>query len=761
MSGGSTRLNQKAPASRRHPAYIPYMYGVISLGLVFISWSIYSLAGANTGWKWLILAGLTVVSSSCTIRIPATNSKISIGDTFFFTNVILYGIPAGIITAAADALVSSLSARNRSRRLEYALFNVGAITCSAYLCGTAFFGTLQHGPLSQGLRPPAFEMWLPVVVLACVQYLANSGSVAIIVALEKRKNILTIWKDSFLWTSITYFAGAAAAACISLTIGSVTTQIVAVAVPVVFAVYFTYKTYMDKVRQVCSLAYYDSLTGLPNRVLFKEHLNRGLASKASGKMLAVMFVDLDNFKRINDTYGHSVGDLLLKNVAGRLSATLRAKNRDLDVADDDQDVMIGRFGGDEFTILLKNIENPDQVEQVAQRMLAAFANPFSLEGQEVSTAVSIGISLSPLDGVTADALLKNADAAMFQVKDSGRSNYQFYSHSMNETSSAKLELENELRRALVKGEFRLFYQPKVDGATREITGAEALIRWQHPSRGLLPAAEFIAMAEETGLIRPIGDWVLRTACSQIVAWQKSGLPAVPVAVNLSSVQFRQQNLRKIVSDILRETALDPRYLELEITESMIMQNTEEAGDTLRELRSLGCRISIDDFGTGYSSLSRLKHFPLDSLKVDKSFVTDLANSTDDRAITKAIIAMARSLELKVIAEGVENEQQYQFLKTYGCDEFQGYLFGKPMPEDQFAAQLGRSLNEQFGNLDDVCASKADVSFQNARRTRWAARSLRLVHSRATAPLQSEESIRMSDPQPKRYAQADSMRPHSG
>ena len=658
------------------------------MGLASVVAALIQLPHMQLGYQWLIFAGLTIVTSPCTIRIPGTNSKISIGDTFFFTNVILYGTSAGIITASVDALVSSLRARSRSRRFQYALFNVAAMACSAQIAGMVFFTAIHRGPLFRQGTPAVVDMLFPLAALAFAHYLVNSGSIAIIVALEKNKNIIKIWRDSFLWTSITYFAGAAAGGFIALAIGSITVQVVGVVIPVILAIYFTYKTYLDKVQQIRSLAYYDGLTKLPNRILFKEHLNQAIAmSESCNQILAVMFLDLDNFKRINDSYGHSVGDSLLRSVASRLTSTLRFQDQDLRIEGRGKNVVIGRFGGDEFTVILTGMETAQEAARVAERILQAFANPFALEGQEVSAAVSIGISLSPSDGTNADTLLKNADAAMFAAKDSGRGGYLFYSQSLNETSLVKLSLENDLRKALGRNEFHLFYQPKVNARTKAVTGAEALIRWQHPTRGLLSAGEFIPLAEETALIRPIGEWVLRSACQQIVAWQRAGLPVVPVAVNLSGLQVRAQDLQQFLSQILCETAIDPSLLELEITESIFLQDLAEVDATLRDIRQLGCKILLDDFGTGYSSLSRLKRFTLDALKIDRSFVTDLNSNPDDMALIKAIIALGRSLEMKVIAEGVETEQQYQILKSQGCDEIQGFLFGRPMPEDAFASIL--------------------------------------------------------------------------
>lgn len=712
------------PTSKTHPAFLPFIYAVICLGLTSLASALYQLHQTHIGYQWLILVVLTVVTSPYTIKIPAANSRISIGDTFFFTNLILYGTPAGIITAVADALLSSTRASSQSRRLQYCLFNAAAIACTAQVGGTVFFCAIQRGPLFEKPVPTVVQLLFPLAAMAFTHYLFNTGTIAAVVALEKRKNVITIWRESFLWTSITYFTGAAAAGFIVLTIGNATLEVIGVIIPVVVAIYFTYKTYMKKVQEVRSLAYYDNLTMLPNRLQFEEQLSEALVSAQHGdRMVALMFLDLDNFKRVNDTYGHGMGDLLLKGVAGRLTATLGTRDPEVH-HDGEHDVLVGRFGGDEFTILVRGFENPQHVVSTAQRVLEALSKPFSLGGRDLSIAASIGISICPLDGKTADVLLRNADAAMFHAKDNGRSGYQFYSKSMNELSSKKLALENELRKALERGEFRLLYQPKRDVQTRLLTGAEALIRWQHPTRGLLTASEFIPLSEETGLIRPIGEWTLRTTIAQIQDWIKAGLAPVPVAINVSGAEFKGGCLPPLLSEILRETSLDPRYLELEITESVIMENEEEAARSLRALRAIGIRISIDDFGTGYSSLSRLKCFTLDALKIDQSFIRDLAQKHDSRAITKAIIAMARSLELKVIAEGVETEQQLRFLRNRGCDEVQGWLVGRPIEADQFANLLRDASSPQLGT-DDLSFGFQD---QTAKR-RHVQRDARQIGSR--------------------------------
>ena len=698
---GSTTQSSWRPTGRTHPAFLPYMYAVISLGLIAVASSFYQLYQAHIGYQWLILAVVTVVTSSYTIRIPAANSRVSIGDTFFFTNLILYGTPAGVITAAFDALLSSLRSTSRTRRFQYCLFNASAIACAAHLGGTVFFRSIHRGPLYVKPGPTVEQLLFPLAALAFTHYLCNSGSVAVVVALEKRRNVIKIWKDSFLWSSITYFAGAAAAGFIVSTVGNATIEVVGIIIPVILAMYVTYKTYLAKVQEVRSLAYYDNLTTLPNRLQFEEQLNEALAwAQRSNRMIALMFLDLDNFKRINDSYGHGEGDLLLRAVGDRLSTTLGAHNHESHSEGWERDVLIGRFGGDEFTILMTKIENPQQVIPAAQRILDAFSKPFVLSRREITIAASIGISICPQDGTTSDVLLKNADAAMFYAKDNGRSSFQFYSKSMNEVSSKKLALENELRKGLERGEFLLYYQPKRDARTGLLTGAEALIRWQHPTRGLLTAAEFIPLAEETGLIRPMGEWTLRAAVVQIQEWIKAGLTPVPVALNVSGFEFKGGCLPQLLSGILRETAVDPKYLELEITESAIMENEEEAARSLRALRAIGVRISIDDFGTGYSSLSRLKCFTLDALKIDQSFVRDLAQKHDSRAITKAIIAMARSLELRVIAEGVETEQQLRFLRNRGCDEIQGWLVGRPAAANEFVSLL-RNASDPQSRIDDL------------------------------------------------------------
>jgi len=424
------------------------------------------------------------------------------------------------------------------------------------------------------------------------------------------------------------------------------------------------------------LAYYDSLTGLPNRQQINDSLGRAmLEAESRDRLVAVMFLDLDRFKNINDTLGHDVGDALLKEVAVRLKASLRPGDT------------ISRLGGDEFTIVLANVAHVDDVARVAQKILDQFIPPFRIAGRDLFASPSIGITLYPFDDNNTENLLKNADAAMYHAKSLGRNNFQFYTAELNARAARQLELETGMRRALEREEFVLHYQPLVNMQSGLIVGMEALLRWQHPEYGLIPPMEFIPLAEETGLIVPIGEWALRTACAQIRVWHATGFPALHVAVNLSSKQLQQKNFAEVVKRALGETGLEPRYLDLELTESLLMQDMESAVAILKELKDLGVLISLDDFGTGYSSLSYLKRFPIDFLKIDRSFVKDIAHDRYGAGIVRAIIVMAHTLGIKVIAEGVETSEQLGYLRDQGCDIGQGYFWSKPLAVETFTELL--------------------------------------------------------------------------
>ncbi|RNC69845.1 MAG: EAL domain-containing protein [Desulfuromonadales bacterium] len=435
-------------------------------------------------------------------------------------------------------------------------------------------------------------------------------------------------------------------------------------------------------EELYRLAHHDTLTGLPNRILFLDRLRQAKAlANRYRHQVAVLFLDLDRFKIINDTLGHPVGDKLLQQVARRLAECVREVDT------------VARIGGDEFTIILVNIDNLDDVKRIGHKILKSLSAPMTIDSYELYVTTSIGISLYPGDGENLDTLVKKADIAMYHAKGEGRNNYQFYTPQMDENADKRLLLETSLRKALDNGEFLIHYQPKVDIVSQTITAMEALLRWAHPTLGLVSPAEFIPLAEETGLIIPIGEWVLRAACRQNMAWQDQGLPPMRVAVNLSGYQFQQRDLLEMIREVLEETGMEAELLELEITESVIMQNPDFAVSVLNQLKDIGVHISIDDFGTGYSSLAHLKRFSVNTLKIDKSFVRDVEVNTADAAITTAIIAMGNSLNLKVIAEGVETEGQLSFLSDNNCDEVQGFLFSTPMPSQQVVSFIRERLDK--------------------------------------------------------------------
>jgi len=435
----------------------------------------------------------------------------------------------------------------------------------------------------------------------------------------------------------------------------------------------SFKEYEAKLEFI---AHHDSLTGLPNRALFQERFRQALVRARRHKAtLAVLFIDLDEFKTINDSLGHHVGDELLQVVATRLQECVRESD------------VVARLGGDEFTVLLDELKRSQDAARVAEKILEALAKPYSARGHELSTSASIGVSCYPEDGADVETLLKNADAAMYQAKGHGRNNCQFFSAELNDRAYGMLLMKNSLRLALQRDEFLLHYQPRFNLTSGAVCGMEALIRWRHPEDGEIPPAKFIPLAEETGLIVPIGEWVLRTACAQLREWRALGIRTMRMAVNLSPRQFRQADLTARISTILRDTGLSADDLELEITEGVVMQDPEASEKMLRELKASGIAISIDDFGTGYSSLGYLKRFPIDYLKIDRAFVRELHKNPADVAIVRAIIALARGLNMSVIAEGVELEEQGKLLTLFGCDEAQGYLYSKPRP----AHELGELL----------------------------------------------------------------------
>jgi len=436
----------------------------------------------------------------------------------------------------------------------------------------------------------------------------------------------------------------------------------------------------EMAARMAHLAQHDFLTDLPNRSLLNDRLNQAIQlAHRQGKQLAVLFLDLDHFKHVNDTLGHAVGDLLLKTVAHRLKSCVRGSDT------------LCRQGGDEFVVVLSEIDDGEDAAQVASKMLDVFSKPVVVDGHELDVGLSIGISIYPDDGVSADTIVRHADIAMYHAKENGRNNYQFFTSELNMRAVQRHTLKRNLRRAVDRKEFALQYQAKFDLITGRLTGAEALLRWHHPDQGFMSPMQFIPIAEESGMIGPIGQWVLREACTQVQAWHQSGLPLLPISVNISPVEFRNKDFIRGLSDILDETGLHPQYLELELTESVLLQNAESISSMLYSLKDMGVQLSIDDFGTGYSNLSYLKHFPIDTLKIDQSFVHDVNDDMDDATIVRAIVGMAESLKLRTVAEGVETTEHLAFLQALQCNEGQGYFFGRPVYARSFTTILERGV----------------------------------------------------------------------
>ena len=450
---------------------------------------------------------------------------------------------------------------------------------------------------------------------------------------------------------------------------------------------------IDKQKQIQELAFFDHLTGLANRTMFKDTLKIALAESVDKKIqLAVMFMDLDRFKTINDTLGHQVGDILLKNVAERISGCIRETDSFSRLKNRHRQSCISRLGGDEFAITLPHLKNPENAGRVARRINETLTEPFQIEDHEVFISASIGISIFPLDGSDAEVLMKRADLAMYHAKEKGKNSFKFYKKSLDIKAREQLEFENDVHKAVNNEEFVLYYQPQVSMHDGRITGAEALTRWEHNSRGMISPAEFIPAIEELALIIPFTDWVIRQTGKQQLAWRQKGLSAKRIAINISSKHFAQQQIPDKISKILLKYNLSATFLELELTESVLAQQNAETLSILRELKEMGLSISVDDFGTGYSSLSYLKTFPVDIVKIDRFFIKDILTSSQDAAIVKAIIVMAQSMDMKVVAEGIEEKEQFDLLQKMGCDYGQGFLFSPAVPADVFSQIISADVS---------------------------------------------------------------------
>ncbi|NND64441.1 MAG: EAL domain-containing protein, partial [Gammaproteobacteria bacterium] len=454
-----------------------------------------------------------------------------------------------------------------------------------------------------------------------------------------------------------------------------------------------------------------ALTGLPNRVMLREYLDFviGHASR-QGQNVAVMFIDLDDFKIVNDTLGHDAGDWLLKEVSERIKGCVRQEDYVTTSTNSEIEAVVSRHGGDEFTVLLPHVREPMNAATVANRIIEAVSAPFVLKGQEVIVGASVGIAVYPNNGTNVDMLLKNADIAMYQAKQDGKNSYKFYSDTMNIRALHKLSLETDLRKALDKGQLELWYQPQIALESGKVIGAEALLRWNHPKRGIVSPNEFIPIAERLGLITRIGEWVIQQASKQAKVWHSSILPDINMAVNVSSIQFRRQDVTGVVQEALKKTGLDSKNLHLEITETGLIFGDRKAVATLNKLREIGVEVWVDDFGTGYSSLNYLRQFPVNGVKIDRSFIKDIDSDENDRSLVSAIISMSHSLGLRVVAEGVETAEQLQILNQLECDTVQGYFLGKPMTATNFEQTLAKAMAKKAKKIA-ATSETADAQIQ--------------------------------------------------
>jgi diguanylate cyclase (GGDEF)-like protein len=724
------------------------MWLITAAGSVVIAYSAYSIHYRELDFRFLLLFLLTVlISSRIAIKVPRVNTTITVADSFVFLTLLLYGPAAAVVVAAADGLSSGL---RLSKRTITVLFNAGAMACAIFITGT--FAQIVFGSTLYLKTEPFSVTVIILCVIAVTHYLAHTWIVAICLAAKSGHPLWATWSTHYLWSSLTYFIGAFVAGGIVRLEGSVSFYAVLAPLPIISIIYFTYDKYLEDIRATAAqaeqaereraeaeharaeaealraeqaerhvqelnryvekleatskelqqsrehfrhAAFHDALTGLPNRSLFTEHLRIALerARQNEEYLFCVLFLDLDRFKNINDSLGHPCGDELLSLVARRLEGCIR------------QTDMVARFGGDEFAILLDAIENPSDAIRVAEKIQQAISAPFKIHNHEAVTTASIGVALSTSDYSEAEDMIRDADTAMYRAKDQGKARYEIFDTAMHAHAVTLLRLESDLRRALEREELCVYYQPIVSIASGELHGFEALVRWQHPERGIILPDQFIGLAEETGLILSLGLSVLREACTQLRTWQQQSLSDrnLIMSVNLSGKQLSQSDLIEKIEVVLNESGIEPWQLKLEITESVVMENAELAAVTLARLRGLGVRLSIDDFGTGYSSLSYLNRFPVDTLKIDRSFIKRLSEGDENVEIVKTIVTLAGNLGMQVIAEGVETAEQLHQLQILKCQYGQGYLFSKPMSAadaDMFLLN-GRELQE---------AESANVTF---------------------------------------------------
>ena len=712
---------------------------IMAAGSAALVWSSLLLPAPKFDWQFLILASLMMlVSSRFTVPIPRVNTNITISDTFTFLVLLLYGGLAGILLAAVEGFFSGL---HISKRPLVVGFNSAMMLCSTSL--TVMVVSLSFGPIGELRFQDTSHFCAAVGTMALVQYFSNSGICAIGLAIKERASVWRTWQTHYLWTSVTYLSGAGMAAMACNSIDKIGLSIVLVGAPLILIVYFTYHKYLNEIKATAVLveqaereraeaervrakaeraraeqaerhveelnrhiaeqeristqlkeskdhfrhaAFHDTLTNLPNRALLAENLKFVIerAKNHEDYQFAVLFLDLDRFKNVNDSLGHTIGDQLLIAMARRLESCIREVD------------MVARLGGDEFAILLDGIPNATEATNMSRRIQEKLSSPFNLTGHEVFTTTSIGIALSSTGYDHPENMLRDADTAMYRAKAQGKACYEVFDKGMHTRAVYLLKMENDLGRALDREEFRVYYQPIVSLDNGQLAGFEALIRWQHPERGFVNPADFIPLAEETGLIVPIGLWILKKACQQLCQWQWQ-FPAhrqLFMSVNLSSKQVAQPDLVSQIREILDQTHVEAKHLKLEITESAVMDNAEMAERLLKRLKALGVQLSIDDFGTGYSSLGYLHRVPVNTLKVDRSFIGRIGDAAENIEIVRTIVSLAENMGMDVVAEGVETLSQLSQLRKLNCQYGQGYLFSRPVDAESVTSLISKKPHWQ-------------------------------------------------------------------
>jgi diguanylate cyclase (GGDEF)-like protein len=731
-----------------------YRWLIVAFGLIALAVSAFLLAMPRFDLRFLVLATVMMfVSSYFSVQIPRANTNVTVSDTFIFLVLLLYGGLAGILLAAAEGFCSGMRVSKGLRPGKKTLivaFNASMMACSTLLT----VGVMRYafGPLTE-LRSHDLSFFIASIgAMAMVQYFSNTGLSAILIAIKESRSIWRAWHSHYMWTSLTYVVGAAVAGALAGGIERAGMSVFFVTAPIILIVYFTYQKYLSEIKATSAqaeqaereraeaekaraeaereraeqaerhveelnrhiaeqerismqleeskdhfrhAAFHDALTNLPNRALLAENLKFVMerAKQAEDYQFAVLFLDLDRFKNVNDSLGHTIGDQLLIAMARRLESCIREVD------------MVARLGGDEFAILLDGIPNSGEATNMAKRIQEKLESPFNLSGHEVFTTTSIGIALSSTGYDHPENMLRDADTAMYRAKAQGKARYEVFDKGMHARAVYLLQMENDLRRALDREELRVYYQPIVSLDNGQLAGFEALIRWQHPERGFINPVDFISLAEDTGMIAPIGLWILKRACQQLAKWQWSS-PAhrqLFMSVNLSGKQVAEPNLVGQIQQILEETHVDARHLKLEITESVVMENAELAAQFFKRLKDLGVQLSIDDFGTGYSSLGYLHRFPLDTLKIDRSFVGRIGEAAENIEIVRTIVSLADNMGMEVVAEGVETLGQLTQLRRLNCKYGQGYLFSRPAD----AASVDAWISGKPQWQDDLYASTSE------------------------------------------------------